>query len=59
MPPRRARVNQSQGAQPETGGVQDFGSPRLTLCSNLGVTKGRVDWAMLSTAFDIRVLIHG
>ncbi|WP_375500165.1 hypothetical protein [uncultured Nostoc sp.] len=54
MPPRRARVNQNQGAQRETGGVRDFGEPRLTLCNNLGVTGGRVYLTMLPTAFDTK-----
>ncbi|WP_412983096.1 hypothetical protein [Nostoc sp. UIC 10607] len=51
-------VNQNQGAQPETGGVRDFGELRLTVCNSLGVTEGRVCLTMLPTPFDIRVLIR-
>ncbi|WP_146195953.1 hypothetical protein [Nostoc commune] len=58
-PPRQDWDNESQGAQRETGGVRDFGEPRLTLCNFLGVTEGRVCLTMLPTAFDVKVLIHG
>ncbi|MEA5622436.1 hypothetical protein [Nostoc sp. UHCC 0251] len=54
MPPRRSRVNQNQGAQPEAGGVQDFGEPRVAVCNNLGVTEGWVCLTILPTAFDTK-----
>ncbi|MBD2565267.1 MULTISPECIES: hypothetical protein [Nostoc] len=54
MPPRQDWGNENQGTQREAGGVRDFGSPRLTLCNNLGYTEGRVCLTMLSTPFDTR-----
>ncbi|WP_143855643.1 hypothetical protein [Nostoc sp. 'Peltigera membranacea cyanobiont' 232] len=39
-PLRRARVNQNQGAQRETGGVRDFGDPRVAVCNHSWCNRG-------------------
>nr|WP_322716076.1 hypothetical protein [Nostoc sp. ChiQUE02]MDZ8228936.1 hypothetical protein [Nostoc sp. ChiQUE02] len=40
MPPRQDWGNESQGAQPEAGGVRDFGSPRVAVCNHSWCNRG-------------------
>ncbi|MHC5854608.1 hypothetical protein [Nostoc sp.] len=59
MPPRQDWGNESQGAQRETGGVRDFGDPRVAVCNHLGYTERMVYWAMLAILVIRKMFIHG